>query len=248
MKKFIFVCILFSLFIFACKTNSVNTQKNLDEGIGTPQYYQKYQRNIDRLYQMLQGTFISYNKKDQNVKLTPWLVGSNQDSVITYSIPIKEPAKDGYWLICYQFITGLPDEPIYCALQKLTVIDRDTFLSEFFEPPVKIKLSAIIKDLEEVDQSINLKGLVQIDEIITYYRKEITIFKGHSNIYKNHQTPYLTYRRENYEVHPDKHMFNTIFSEDIKGEKVIDRGSSPAFQIRTQKEITDMIDQSLLEN
>jgi hypothetical protein len=248
MKKFAPIFILLVLFISACKTNPVNTQQKPVEDFGTAEYYQKYQRNIDRLYHMLQGTFICYSKsKKEGPKFVPWKVNNDLDSVITYSIPIKDPAKDGYWLICYQFITSLPDEPIYCAIQKITPLDRDTFLSDFFDSPIEIRLTDIIKDLDKVSKSIDLEQLIPIDEVITYYRKEITFFKGFSNIYKDHQNQNLTYRREDYEIHPDHTMFITKHFEDTKGEIPIEKGSGGAMGLRTQKEVSDMIDKSLLE-
>jgi hypothetical protein len=248
MKKFAPIFILLVLFISACKTNSVSTPEKSNEDFGTAKYYQKYQHNIDRLYQMLQGTFVCYSKKtEKDAQLVPWKVNNGQDSVITYLVPIKDPAKDGYWLICYQFITSLPDEPIYCAVQKITPIDRDTFLSDFFNSPTEIRLSDIIKNLGKVSKSIDLDQLVPIDETITYYRKEITLFKGYSNIYKDHQNQNLSYRREDYEIHPDNTMFTTKYFEDIKGKKVTEKDSRTAVGLRTQKKISDMIDKSLLE-
>ncbi|WP_156039819.1 hypothetical protein [Aureispira sp. CCB-QB1] len=249
MKNFGFIFILIVLFNAACKTNSTNTQNTPSEAsdFGTAAYYQKYQRNIDRLYHMLQGTFICYSQStEKEAKLIPWKVNNQQDSVITYSVPIKEPAKDGYWLICYQFITSLPDEPIYCAVQKITPVDRDTFLSEFFDSPAEIKLTKMIKDLKTVEQSIDLEQLTPIDEVVTYYREKITFFKGFSNIYKDHQNQNLTYRQENYEVHPENTQFATRYFKDINGDTTINKASNIAIEIRTSKPVSEMIDQTLL--
>jgi len=248
MKKFALISILLVLFISACKTNTVRTQKGSAEDFGTAKYYQKYQRNIDRLYHLLQGTFVCYvSNEKNNYKPTPWILGDSQDSVIVYSIPIKEPAKDGYWLICYQFISGLPNDPIYSALQKITAIDRDTFLSEFFEPPVKLRLVDMINDLDKLDESINLDDLVPIDEVITYYREDITVFKGFSNIYKDHQKQNRSYRQEDYEIYPNKNAFSTKYFEDIGGKKPIPMSNSKLIGLRTQKNIADMTDKSLLD-
>lgn len=248
MKKFTPIFILFVLFITACKTKPASVQEKTTEDFGTAKYYQKYQRNIDRLYHMLQGTFICYSKSaKENALLIPWKVNNNQDSVITYSIPIKDPAKDGYWLICYQFITSLPNEPIYCAVQRISPIDRDTFLSEFFDSPTKIQLTDMIKDLKEVSKSIDLEQLVPRDEVITYYREEITIFKGFSNIYKDHQNQNKTYRREDYEVRPESSQFITKYFKDAVGKVSINKQSSIAIEFRTTKAVSDMIDLSFLE-
>lgn len=246
MKNIVLIVIVIVLFITSCKVNQPTSEPI--EKFGTKEYYQKYQRNIDRLYQMLQGTFVCYSMgMKQDAKPIPWKVNNEQDSVVLYTVPIKEPQRDGYWLICYQFITSLPDNPIYCGVQRISAINRDTFLSEFFDSPVEIKLTDMIKDLGKVSKSIDLKQLTPKDEVVTYYREEITLFKGFSNIYKDHQKQNMSYRREDYEVHPNNMQFISKYFKDIAGEQAIKRPTRIAIQLRTTKNVSYMIDQSLVK-
>lgn len=119
------VGIAFVLFAFAaCQAGQELTQKSSDS-ILEAAYYQKLGSNIRRLQALKSGLFVQYYTKSTDEPMQLWKVDS--DSVMTFTRPIGEPHRDGYWTVQQQFTSALPDEPIVTMLEYIERVSRDTF-------------------------------------------------------------------------------------------------------------------------
>lgn len=57
--------------------------------------------NIGRLQAMLSGEFVQYTRrgtKDDGYYYKLWAINDGKDSVLSYTVPVGDPRKHGYWL------------------------------------------------------------------------------------------------------------------------------------------------------
>ena len=83
------------------------------------EHYKKLDGNLERLFHLRQGVFRQKNKTKSG-ELKSWYVNSGQDSVMLYTVALGNKYRDGYWLLHYQFMSNLPDMPVYPALEHIT--------------------------------------------------------------------------------------------------------------------------------
>lgn len=210
---------------------SCSTQKNAKKDIGPTSledaYYNALNGNQARLHQLMLGTFVAHAGKDGE-NLESWTV-TDTDSVVLYSFAIGNVSKEGYWIYSYEFMTSLPNNPIYTAIKQIVQKDRDTFEVHYYTPPnsTKIRLIDILKKnaLEDLD----IKTLVKTPKITTYYRVNNTNFIGYSEVYEDKDCK--CFRRNNYDISPTLYKVDAEFFS-LKDKKPIQRKNRPNVMVR----------------
>lgn len=171
-------------------------------------YYQDLQKNIVRLHHLLQGTFTAHAGSQTN-EITSWTL-SEGDSVVLYSVPLGDVDKDGYWIYSYEFMTSLPDAPIYTSIKRLEQLNRDTVDVYYYDSkaPLAIQLIDLI-DLSRLNEKINLDDLVQRDKRVRYARQSSSHFVGTSLMYEDPDRHCL--RQNVYDISPNFYQVKATF-------------------------------------
>jgi hypothetical protein len=167
-------------------------------------YYQALQKNIIRLHHLMQGTFTAYAENQD-----AWTV-SEGDSVVLCNVPLGDPNKDGYWIYSYEFMTSLPDAPIYTSIKRLEQLSRDTIDVYYYHPkqPVDIQLDDVL-NASKLNAKINLEQLVKRDKRVRYVRHSAANFIGKSLLYEDPDRHCL--RQNSYDLSPKYYQVETTF-------------------------------------
>jgi len=230
MAKYYWISGLLGLvFLASCATT--NTKKAAKEQGATvfeAQYYQDLEKNIVRLHHLMQGTFTAHAKTKEE-KMTTWKV-SEGDSVILCNVPLGEVAKHGYWIFSYEFMTSLPDEPLYTSIKKLVQIDRDTVDVYYYESktPLDVTLADVL-DNERLTALIDFDQLVKRDKWVRYVRQSSAHFVGQSKVYVDPDRNCL--RQHTYDISPTLYQVNTNFY-DKENTKRLDIKKRPNLLVR----------------
>lgn len=197
------------LIITGCATtSSTSTQNSATPTVFDDAYYQDLEKNIVRLHHLMQGTFTAHIKT-QDAAMATWTV-SDGDSVILCSVALGEPAKHGYWIFSYEFMTSLPDKPIYTSIKKLEQIDRDTVDVYYYKTlnPLSITLADVL-DNERLTAMIDFDQLIKRDKRVRYVRQSPAHFMGTSLVYTDPDRDCL--RQNKYDVSPAFYQVSTTF-------------------------------------
>lgn len=194
---------------YSCATSSTS-KANLptDNTVFEVAYYQNLQKNIVRLHHLLQGTFTAYaGNQDEEIK--SWTV-SGGDSVVLYSVPLGDINKDGYWIYSYEFMTSLPDAPLYTSIKRLEQIARDTVDVYYYKTQQQIDVQlADLLDLSRLNAKINVDSLVKQEKRVRYVRKSCSHFVGKSKKYEDPDRGCM--RINTYDVSPNFYAVTTDF-------------------------------------
>ena len=179
--------------------------------------YENIKGNVPRLKAMLSGKFTVYNTNRDSARqsYSPWLVNEGKDSVVVYTIPVGEANRNGHWLYLYQYMTSLPDEPIYEAFAKLERIDRDSIVAIYYEAPEDFKYSMadILADPKGLFKEFYFDDLLlsETGEKVWYIRQSPLKYYGISNWIdtEEHPRPDLKngFNRDYYIVAPSNYHF-----------------------------------------
>lgn len=206
------------LVLIICTVYGCNSAKNTVKTSATPQltpldedFYATFNGNQARLHQLMLGTFVAYDNK-KGEALESWTV-SETDSVILYSFQIGDITKQGYWIYSYEFMTSLPNNPIYTTIKEIVQKDRDTFEIHYYETPTKYTLLDILE--KKVLDDIDFKKLVKTPKITTFHRINNTSFLGYSEIYEDKNCK--CYRQNSYDASP------AIYKVDARFFRLADR-------------------------
>ena len=180
-------------------------------------YYLNLDKNIKRLHHLMQGTFIAH-KEGRAQTLESWTV-SEGDSVILYSVPLGEVEKQGYWIYSYEFMTSLPDQPIYSSIKQIKQQSRDTLVVSYYKPkkPVNVGLRDVM-DPQLLNEKIQVNELVLIDKKVVYVKKNAAQFLGYSKIYEDKQLNCL--RQNKYDLSPNFYKVEAVFFDKKKKEEL----------------------------
>lgn len=224
--RFFFFSFLLMVLGSCATTNS--TLPSMESSVFEAAYYQDLQRNIVRLHHLLQGTFTAHSG-DQEQLLTSWTV-SGGDSVVLYSVPLGDVNKDGYWIYSYEFMTSLPDAPIYTSIKRLKQVSRDTVDVYYYKTkePVEVELLDLL-DLTRLNAKINLDSLILRDKKVRYGRKSSAHFIGKSLVYEDPDRHCL--RQNTYDVSPSFYQVETIFYDKQK-HSILDIKNRPNLLVR----------------
>ena len=182
------------------KSPTVTQLTPLDEN-----FYTTFSGNQARLHQLMLGTFVAYDSKEGEA-LESWTV-SETDSVILYSFQIGDITKQGYWVYSYEFMTSLPNNPIYTTIKEIVQKDRDTFEVHYYETPAKYTLLDILE--KKVLDDIDFKKLVKTPKMTTFHRVTNTHFRGYSEVYEDKNCQ--CYRQNSYDASPSMYKVDASF-------------------------------------
>lgn len=224
MKWFFFICSLLSL--IACQTTQKTTLKSSPAEKFDADYYVGLEKNIRRLHALSLGTFVAHTDPT-NQSNQVWNV-TGKDSVILYSRPIGDIGKNGYWILSYEFMTSLPNTPIYTSIKKIEQIERDSFRVLYYEYPNELTLSQVLDDTY-LEENIILDQLQPRDKKTLFVRQTAAHFIGKSAIYVDKEAGCL--RQNIYELTP-KHYDVSFSFFDIETKRPLDKKKRPNLMIR----------------
>lgn len=236
--------VLFSLLLIVLGSCATTTTTPISESnVFEAAYYQDLQRNITRLHHLLQGTFTAHSGDQENV-LSSWTVAGG-DSVVLYSVPLGDIKKDGYWIYSYEFMTSVPDSPIYTSIKRLKQVGRDTVDVYYYKTkePVEVELKDLL-DLTRLNAKINLDDLVLRHKKVRYGRKSSAHFIGKSLVYEDPELHHL--RQNTYNLSPSFYQVEAVFY-DKKKRSIVDVKNRPNLLVRRAIErevLEDMTEKS----
>lgn len=208
------------------KGTEVDNMLLYGKDVTAPSTYRDVKGNIPRLKAMMSGRFVQYNTLgDANRKqYSVWKVNGGKDSVVIYQLPVGNPNKDGHWMYHYQFMTSLPNEPVYAAFSKMTEINRDSILAVYYEVPddFNTTIPEIIADPENSFKDFEFKRLKlsKTGEKVYYNRKTPLNYYGVSRwVNTTSKVPERKggYDADCYNVTPNIYSFGKVFySKDRK--------------------------------
>ncbi|MCH2043054.1 MAG: hypothetical protein MK212_02850 [Saprospiraceae bacterium] len=230
--KFVIPSLFGTIVLLSCTANK-STESLLEYQTLQHEYYENLGKNICRLHHLMQGAFVSYSY-DTAGQLQYWNV-TDGDSVVLYSKPIGEISKQGYWIYSYEFMTSLPNDPIYTSIKKIDQIDRDTFEISYYKSPKVYKLTEILDD--NFSNKLDFDDFIKTDKKVRYIRQNNTQFIGSSIIYEDPQCHCL--RKNIYDITPTSYEVSSDFYSK-KDTTFINRKKRPNFLVRrpiSQKEL-----------
>lgn len=216
------ILIILSFFILgSCGSAPKNTLKKSKEtkpSVFEPAYYQNLGKNIKRLHHLMQGTFIAY-KEGASKNLESWEV-SEGDSVILYNVPLGDVERQGYWVYSYEFMTSLPNEPIYTSIKQIKQFSRDSLEVLYYTTvePTTIRLGDIL-DKEVLNKKIQLDDLLLRDKRVVYVKESAAHFIGYSKVYEDEQFNCL--RQNKYDLSPNYYKVETAFFDKKNNEDLL---------------------------
>lgn len=187
--------------------------------------YTNIQGALPRLQAMICGKYmqLTLSRDPEKKKYSPWRTRDGEDSMMIYQIPIGDHHKVGYWIYHYQFLTSLPNQPIYQAFSKMEVVNRDTIKAVYYEVPDGFKLdfnqkvSAIKASLEEIKWD---KLKEKDEEVVFYERQNLIKYKGHSILRPYTKAKEEYYVRDFYIVGYNETLFGLEFFNK-KGQSLV---------------------------
>ncbi|BDS09926.1 hypothetical protein [Aureispira anguillae] len=209
------ICILSFLIFYSCTiTKNQRTKQQKSEKIFVygakameEEAYTEIKGSVARLQAMICGKYIyTYISDDaQNEDFSVWRTEDGQDSMIVCQIPIGDYRKIGYWVYHCQYLTSLPNDPVYQAFSKLVALNRDTIKAVYYEVPEGFKLDFTQKmvEIKENADKVDWNQLkISPDSTIIYYaRQNLIKFKATSNMAKfstpHPEIKYLKYHQVN---------------------------------------------------
>lgn len=219
---------------YSCATSSTSkTDTPTDNTVFEVAYYQNLQKNIVRLHHLLQGTFTAHaGNQDEEIK--SWTV-SGGDSVVLYSVPLGDVNKDGYWIYSYEFMTSLPDAPLYTSIKRLEQIARDTVDIYYYKTPKHIEVQlADLLNLNRLNAKINLDSLVKREKRVRYIRQSCSHFIGKSQKYEDPDRGCM--RVNTYDVSPNFYEVTSDFY-DKETDRVLKIKKRPNLLVRRSIEL-----------
>ena len=219
MRVFSYLFILLLLGIFVQSSNAQKKNKD-SKDVLSEEYYTQLGSNIERLHKLRLGVFVQYNQ-DTTGKLNYWQFNDGEDSVLLYTVPAGNVNKDGYWVYHHQFISNMPDMPLYTAFEHIVPITRDSFVGHLYESPLSLSLDDLL-DKKSAFEDIDFKSLKEIDEKIYYYKVNFTEFHGFSVPYfrSDRDKEDDRYSIDFYRITKENMRFFTIYN---KGEVSLDK-------------------------
>lgn len=233
--KFLIPSLFGFVLLLSCTPNK-STESLIEYQTLKKEYYEDLAKNINRLHHLMQGTFVSYSR-DTTGNLQYWNV-TDGDSVVLYSKAIGDVTKQGYWIYSYEFMTSLPNDPIYTSVKKIDQIDRDTFVISYYKSPKAYKLTEILDENFSLD--LDFDDFIKTGKKVHYTRQSNTHFLGNSIVYEDPQCHCL--RKNIYDITPTNYEVNTDFYSK-KDSSFINRKKRPNFLVRrpiSQRELVQI--------
>lgn len=224
MKYLLLSCSLFLL--IGCQSTK-GTEKSTKD-IFSEGYYQDLEKNISRLHQLSLGTFVAHEDA-VNTSQEVWNVSGGKDSVILYSIPLGDINKDGYWILNYEFMTSLPNTPIYTSIKQIKQIDRDSFAVWYYDCPNDLTLKKLL-NADYIAETLDLDKLTAQNKKVTFVRQDAAHFIGKSVVYEDKEAGCL--RQNQYTLSPKSYDVSVLFFDKTTKEPLKDKERRPNLMIR----------------
>jgi len=226
MVKYIGIGVLLWMLIGCGSVPKNTTETELEVTVFDDVYYQNLQRNIVRLYHLMQGTFVAYAETAED--LHSWNV-TEGDSVVLYTTTLGDVGKHGYWLYSYEFMTSLPDAPVYTGIKQIRSVSRDTLEILYYKADIKpLKLREVL-DAKVLNERIKLHELELVEKKVTYIRNHAANFVGKSILYEDNDC--LCLRQNVYDIAPASYKISTEYY-DMRQKQKLHRKKRPNFMVR----------------
>lgn len=203
----------------SCKTaeNVSDSQKSTIDRF-SEDYYQKMNSNIDRLYHLKSGLFVQYQENLADSSMQIWDFNDGEDSIVLFVQAVGEISKNGHWLYCRQFVSNMPETPVYEAYEHLEQISRDSFKGTYYKLPESIKWEEVMNP--EALTAVDFEALEPNGELIFYNKISNVKFYGNSLPYKNPRIDANDYRQDFYSYTPKEGQFRSRYADspNAKGE------------------------------
>lgn len=201
------------LFLCACGTSKNNATTKTEIDPFSPDYYNSSSNNLERLQRLMSGIFVFYHDIPGQEGTAKWDVNESNDSIMGYALAVGDVNKVGYWLYNVQFMTSVPNKPLYTSFLKLEQLSRDTILATFHKPEVDISPADAFQNKEKAFESVDFKKLQPTTKMI-YVKDNNLLFKGYSELHPAARKKDGNFQLDYYEVGVEKTMFRSIFYED----------------------------------
>ena len=230
------IFLYFGIFAFICQFSlpCAAQKKGKDsKDVFSEEYYTQLGSNLERIHKLRLGIFVQYNQ-DTLGKLNAWKFNDGEDSVLLYTVPVGSINKDGYWVYHHQFISNMPDMPLYTAFEHIVPITRDSFVGHFYKSPISISLDDLLGKTTAFEE-IDLKGLEEMKEKIYYYKVDFTEFHAFSAPYfrSDRDKEEDRYSIDFYRITKESMRFFTVFNKGVVSMEKISKFSPPADRYRT---------------
>lgn len=213
------LCLSLAAIFQSCKTTAELKDPNSSTADRfSEEYYQNMNANIDRIYQLKAGLFVQYQENIADSSMQIWDFNDGEDSMMLFVQPVGEVSKLGYWLYCRQFVSNMPESPVYEAYEHIEQISRDSFKGTYYELPKSIAWKDVKN--QEVLTKLELENLKPNGELIFYYKKSNVKFHANSLPYANPRVDANDYRQDFYSYGIDAVKFRSRYAEsaEAKGE------------------------------
>lgn len=226
MVKYIVIGILVGILVGCGSVPKNTTQTEPEVTVFDDIYYQNLKRNIVRLYHLMQGTFIAYAETEEDLK--SWNV-TEGDSVVLYTTTLGDVNKHGYWLYSYEFMTSLPDAPIYTGIKQIKAVSRDSFEVLYYKTDAAPLKFREVLNPTLLNERIKLHELEQVDKKVIYVRNHAANFIGRSILYEDNDC--LCLRQNLYNILPKSFKVSTEYY-DTRQKQKLNKKKRPNFMIR----------------
>lgn len=177
----LYFLLLISLIFSTHSLDAQRKKSKKSKDVLSEDYYTQLGSNLERLHKLRIGSFVQKNLDSTGV-LRPWYVNAGEDSVMLYSRAVSDPSKDGYWVYHHQFMSNMPDMPLYTALEHIEAIDRDSFVGHFYECPIELTLGEAMQKKKPF-KDVEFDKLELMEEKVYYWKVDYTEFHGFSEPY-----------------------------------------------------------------
>ncbi len=191
-----------------------------DDQVQDKAAYENIKGNIPRLKAMLSGQFVQYNTNADPKRevYSTWYVNEGKDSVMVYQLPVGEPNKVGHWMYHYQYMTSLPNEPVYVYFSKMTEINRDSIVAVYYEVPETFTatIPEILAKPQEIFKNFDFENLklAETGEVVYYERKTPLKYEGISVLRKTNSKAEERqggFDADYYSVTPEQYQFGIAY-------------------------------------
>lgn len=234
----ILMIMLIFLGISACGTtkNQVKKGQNskgafvYEEITKREDFYKDIKGAVNRLRAMICGKYVHQtpalveNDGKETTIYKAWKPQGSKDSVMVCQIPAGDHNKIGFWVYHYQYLSSLPDDPVFQGFTKMEPLNRDTIKAVFYEVPegFTVNLNQNVNEIKASFDEIEWHKLKVSERYGTiYYVRQTPIkFLGLSSVYldqKMKSNANVAYARKYFSVEYDNILFGTkVYDKDKK--------------------------------
>ncbi len=134
----------------------------------------------------------------------------------------------GYWLYSYEFMTSLPNDPIYTTVKEIRMLSRDSFEVLHYKVDEKITLKEVL-DSKVLNAEIHIDSLQSTNKKTLFIRQTASSFIGSSILYEDEQCKCM--RQNVYDLNPAHYNVEAKFY-DKKTNQELQKDKRPNMLLR----------------